>query len=180
MKVLRKRTIQSTRILYPWKMVGRFEDDFEIEVGGNDEEDCMWRLAKLQDKHGDLIWYSGVSDDDYVDGEYIGSSSKIRCSQSSHRVNKHVYSNTSPAGTLLYRNKRNENKYIEVKKSSDGHTEFRQFMYWVTDDGPVKNYNGSKTNRGRFHRVRQGTLNSILDDYEQVDGVHTELDRLDD
>ena len=76
----------------------------------------------------------------------------------------------------LYRNKRNENKYIEVKKTSDGHTWFRQFMYWNTPEGSVKNYNASKTNRGRYHRVRLSTLDSILEDYEPVEDVHTEED----
>ena len=44
----------------------------EIEVGGFDEEDCMTRLISMIDEHGDLVWYSGVSDEDYVAGEYIG------------------------------------------------------------------------------------------------------------
>lgn len=60
------------RVVYPWKMAGRYEDDFEIEVGGFDEEDCMCKLIDLMDKHGKLTWYSGVCDEDYVDGEYIG------------------------------------------------------------------------------------------------------------
>ena len=60
------------KVLYPWKMVGRYADGEEIEVGGLDEEDCMTRLISMIDKHGDLVWYSGVSDEDYVAGEYIG------------------------------------------------------------------------------------------------------------
>ena len=58
--------------LYPWKMVGRYTDDEEVIVGGFDEEDCMYKLCELQDKHGAMVWYSGYSDEDYVDGEYIG------------------------------------------------------------------------------------------------------------
>ena len=58
--------------LTPWKMVGRFEDDEEIVVGGNSEEDCMEKLIELEDKHGRLTWYSGYCDDDYANGEYIG------------------------------------------------------------------------------------------------------------
>ena len=60
------------KFIYKWKMVGRCADDEEIEVGGSDEEDCMYKLIELQEKHGELTWYSGVSDEDYVDGEYIG------------------------------------------------------------------------------------------------------------
>ena len=37
----------------------------------NDEEDCMQRLIDLQEKHGDLTWYSGYTDQDYAAGEYI-------------------------------------------------------------------------------------------------------------
>lgn len=60
------------RVLFPWKMVGRFADQTEIVSDGFDEEDCMYKLAKLTDKHGDLEWYAGFCDEDYVDGEYIG------------------------------------------------------------------------------------------------------------
>ena len=36
--------------VYPWKMVGRYEDDYEAEVGGNNEEDCMEKLIDLSIK----------------------------------------------------------------------------------------------------------------------------------
>lgn len=60
------------KICFPWKMVGRYADDKEIYVGGYDEEDCMMKLIDKQEKHGALTWYSGINDEDYVDGEYIG------------------------------------------------------------------------------------------------------------
>ena len=41
------------KVLYPWKMIGRYADDEEIEVGGFDEEDCMTRLISKIEKHGD-------------------------------------------------------------------------------------------------------------------------------
>lgn len=56
----------------PWKMIGRYEDDEEIIVDGSSEEECMWKLCSLMDKHGNLVWYSGYSDEYYVDDEYIG------------------------------------------------------------------------------------------------------------
>lgn len=62
----------SINICYPWKMVGRYADDYEAEVGGSNEEDCMEKLIDLQEQHGSLEWYSGFSDEDYVAGEYIG------------------------------------------------------------------------------------------------------------
>lgn len=55
-----------------WKMVGRYADDEEIYVDGYNEEDCMCKLIDLQKQHGELTWYSGVNDEDYYDGEYIG------------------------------------------------------------------------------------------------------------
>lgn len=60
------------KILWPFKMVGIYEDDYEAEVGGFDEEDCMYKLISLMDKHGQLTWYSGYCDEDYVDGFYVG------------------------------------------------------------------------------------------------------------
>ena len=51
------------KLCFPWMMVGRYADD---------EEDCMMKLIAKQEKHGELTWYSGVNDEDYVDGEYVG------------------------------------------------------------------------------------------------------------
>ena len=56
------------KVLYPWKMVGRYADDEEIEVGGFDEEDCMTRLISMIDEHGDLVWYSGGAGQDQGTG----------------------------------------------------------------------------------------------------------------
>lgn len=57
------------KIIYPYKMVGEYTDGEEIFVGGFDEEDCMYKLIHKQESHGKLTWYSGVTDDDYIDGE---------------------------------------------------------------------------------------------------------------
>lgn len=62
----------SIKVHWPWKMVGRFEDDEEITVGGFSEDDCMKQLIDRMDEHGELTWYSGVTDEDYAAGEYIG------------------------------------------------------------------------------------------------------------
>ncbi len=59
-------------ILEPFRMCGRFVDDFEVTVGGNDDDDCISKLDNLTERHGELIWYSGYVDDDYENGEYIG------------------------------------------------------------------------------------------------------------
>lgn len=60
------------KIVYPWKMVGRYTSGDEVEIGGMDEEDCMTKLIDFQDKYGTLEWYSGFCDEDYECGEYIG------------------------------------------------------------------------------------------------------------
>lgn len=63
--------------MYPWKMVGEYEDGYSAEVGGEDEYDCMGKLIDLQEKHGKLTWYGGLCDEDYMDGEYIGKDNFI-------------------------------------------------------------------------------------------------------
>lgn len=87
-------------------------------------------------------------------------------------LRRKVYANTSPAGTTLYRNNRDENKYIETRRTKDGHTEYRPFTYWDTNRGPVKNYQGSVTNRGRWHRTSQASLSKMLEDYTEADTVN--------
>ena len=58
---------------FPWAMVGRFENGDELIVTGNDECGCVGRLINLIPEYGDLIWYRGLTDDNYRDGEYIGA-----------------------------------------------------------------------------------------------------------
>lgn len=67
----------SIKICYHWKMIGQYADGAEITVSGHNEEDCMYKLIGLQDKHGKLTWYSGYSDKDYEAGEYIGEENFI-------------------------------------------------------------------------------------------------------
>ena len=69
-----KRYIRSNiQTLWPFMMYGEYEDGYSTTVGGYDEDDCMSRLIKIHDsgKHGDLIFYTGVNDDNYVDGERV-------------------------------------------------------------------------------------------------------------
>lgn len=63
--------IKST-ILEQFRMCGRFADDFEATVGGSDECACMEKLDEMTERHGELVWWSGYTDEDYVAGEYIG------------------------------------------------------------------------------------------------------------
>ena len=64
-------------IMYPFKFIGRFEDNKGdwteiITYSSFSESDCIQQLIDLQDKYGQLTWYSGCNDEDYVDGEYVG------------------------------------------------------------------------------------------------------------
>lgn len=60
------------KICFPWRMIGRYDDGVEIIVNGFNEDECMYKLIELQNKHGKLEWYSGLCDEDYANGEYIG------------------------------------------------------------------------------------------------------------
>lgn len=94
----RTKIQNSTSIVWPWKMVGRYKDDYEAEVGGFDESECMEKLIALQPEHGDLIWYSGYSDEDYESGEYIGRDNFIESStDSKHNVNAAYDFDNSPS-----------------------------------------------------------------------------------
>ena len=74
-------------------------------------------------------------------------------------------------GTVqTYRNRRNPNKYIEVKKGNDGHSYACQYMEWDRPDGKVKNYTGAKdAKRGRYSRARRDTINQMLEDYDVIE-----------
>lgn len=78
-------------------------------------------------------------------------------------------SKVTAGSDATYQNRRNPNKFIETRKYSDGHTVARQYMKWDTPNGEVKNYTGAKdAKRGRFARVNKDTLQSMLDDYDQI------------
>ena len=64
-------------MFYPWKMYGEYEDGSDYTVGGNSEEDCMQKLIDQIEKRRMLVYYTGVCDEDYVNGEYIGRNNFI-------------------------------------------------------------------------------------------------------
>lgn len=235
------------RVMYPCIMLGEFEDGYSTEMPGADIGDCLWKLDKLQDKHGELIWYSGLNDEDYVDGEYVGrenfiyeSSDRIKSRMKYVKSSRNIWNELSGSEQMAveyavqklengydiedsarygcnivseansfdeyssegfyqeepdlnkvveylesrygdpktinssddvrtFRNKQNQNKYLETKKYKDGHTVSRGYMKWDTPNGEVKNYMGSKSNRGRWHRMNQDTLKDVVqDDYEEI------------
>lgn len=71
----------------------------------------------------------------------------------------------------IFRNRRNENKYIEVHNDGHYHNSLKQYLYWernaVTGEPlpkPVKNITGDRC----LHRWRKDNLKELLKDYELV------------
>ena len=67
----------------------------------------------------------------------------------------------------IFRNKRNENKYIEVRVYKDGHRTMNPYMEWSNG---VRNYLGAtlRQKKGYARRVRKETLAWILVDYTLI------------
>lgn len=62
----------------------------------------------------------------------------------------------------IYRNKKNENKFIEVRNDGHYHNTVRQYMFWRNTG--VKNLLGDKC----LHRWKARNLKALLEDYELV------------
>ena len=66
---------------------------------------------------------------------------------------------------LIYQNKDNKYKYIEVHNDGQGHNACLQYMYYPNRD--VTTYLGD----GKLHRCRKQLLDAILKDYRLVDYI---------
>lgn len=66
--------------------------------------------------------------------------------------------------TKVFRNKRNEHKFIEVHNDGHYHNTVRQFMHWKTESVNVKNLLGDRC----LHRWRAQDLRDLLEDYVEV------------
>ena len=71
----------------------------------------------------------------------------------------------------IFRNRRNENKYIEVHNDGHYHNSLKQYLYWERNAAtgeplpkPVKNITGDRC----LHRWRKDNLKELLKDYELV------------
>lgn len=66
------KKIVGGRVNWPFVMKAEFEDGFSATISGEDEDDCMTKIAELTGKHGDATWYSGYNDPDkgYFDGQF--------------------------------------------------------------------------------------------------------------
>lgn len=66
------------QLQFPYMVEGEFADGYTYTAGGNSEAECVETLANMQDKHGELVWYSGVTDEDYDAGRRIDSACRRR------------------------------------------------------------------------------------------------------
>lgn len=58
------------RLFTNWLMYAEYADGHSARFSGADEDECMWKIAKACECHGDCTCYTGVNDEHYVDGEY--------------------------------------------------------------------------------------------------------------
>lgn len=63
---------------------------------------------------------------------------------------------------ILYVNKKNPHKFLEIHNDGYGHNSVRQFMYWKMNG--VKNHVGD----GFLYRWRKNNLSELLEDYKRV------------
>lgn len=121
----------------------------------------------------DIVPYQNIGPDgdygiDFGIEDDIESSKKINCDEEVvEEISEEVVND--PNAVRTYRNRRNENKFIETKKYKDGHSVARQYMKWETPEGTVKNYSGAKdAKRGRWHRAGKQSQELMLEDYDEV------------
>lgn len=71
--------------------------------------------------------------------------------------------------TAIYRNNRNENKYIEVRDDGYSHWTVRQYMFWqCRRNGVILSETKNFTGDGILHRWRKENLAQLLADYTLV------------
>ena len=59
-------------LYYPCKYYAEYEDGFTSYFHGDSADDCMNRITTMTELHGDCIYYTGVTDEVYDNGEYVG------------------------------------------------------------------------------------------------------------
>lgn len=65
--------------------------------------------------------------------------------------------------TQIYRNNRNQHKYIEVHADGYSHWTVRQYLFWPST--MVKNFTGDSI----LYRWRKANLQELLEDYTLVE-----------
>lgn len=69
----------------------------------------------------------------------------------------------------IYRNNRNENKYLEVHNDGHYHNTVRQYMFWqYRQKGILLSETKNFTGDGILHRWKKENLSELLEDYTLV------------
>lgn len=68
----------------------------------------------------------------------------------------------------VYRNRDNNNKYLDVRQHKDGRIYVRQFMRWSADDSATGKEVVNPTGDARLHIVYKRNKNSVLEGYEPI------------
>ncbi len=55
----------------PYKMIAKFADGQEFYFYGQNETDCDNSIIDRTEVHGEVVYYYGVTDENYVDGTKI-------------------------------------------------------------------------------------------------------------
>lgn len=88
----RKSVKAGYQLQFPYMVEGEFADGYTYTAGGSSEAECVETLANMQDKHGELVWYSGITDEDYDAGRRIdsacGGKKKVKASTGNRHYSK--------------------------------------------------------------------------------------------
>lgn len=93
-----RRAIKASgrQLIFPFIVEGEFADGYTCEVGGNSEAECIEKLGNMESKHGELVWYSGVTDENYEAGKSVYSSSNLRRVTASTKYRIDIYKRNNP------------------------------------------------------------------------------------
>ena len=61
-----------TKIMYPYYYYAEYTDGTSLYFKCFSEDDCICEIANEEKKHGKCTFYTGVCDEDYEAGEYVG------------------------------------------------------------------------------------------------------------
>ena len=60
------------KICYPWCFYAEYKDGTKCYFYGNSEDECMQKVCDAISIYGECEYYTGIDDEDYAAGEYIG------------------------------------------------------------------------------------------------------------
>ena len=75
----------------PWKMIARYADGEEVIAGGSDAADCTRKLLAVEQRYGEAVSISDVSDDCYERGRYIGKKTQAKLQAIRKLLNEYMF-----------------------------------------------------------------------------------------